>query len=71
VHIGTDNKQFQKSTEFLLKNYIHPDANFAPKSWSEFTPSKIRTTKACEFFHSHCNSMFYSAHPNIFQFKHV
>lgn len=31
----------------------------------------MRTTNACESFHSKLNSMFYSSYPNIFQFLEV
>lgn len=31
----------------------------------------MRTTNACESFHSKLNGMFYSSYPNIFQFVEV
>lgn len=73
VSIQPDNERLQKFTEYLLKNYIHPDAKFPPKLWSVFKPSilTIRITNAFTSIHSYLNAMFYSAHPKVYQFIHV
>jgi len=31
----------------------------------------MRTKNSCESFHSYFNSMFYTAHPNIYQFLEI
>ncbi|KAE9530452.1 hypothetical protein AGLY_010914 [Aphis glycines] len=46
-------------------------SKFPPKIWSEFYASSMRTTNSCESFRSHFNSMFYTAHPNIYQFLEI
>ncbi|KAF0748606.1 Uncharacterized protein FWK35_00023566 [Aphis craccivora] len=57
LSIQPDDERLQIFTEYLFNNYIHPDAKFPPRLWSEFKPSTIRTTNACESFHSHFNSI--------------
>lgn len=39
--------------------------------WACTTDSMCRTTNSCESFHSHFNSNFYSAHPNLFNFLNI
>ena len=36
-----------------------------------YSGSITRTTNSYEAFHSKCNGMFYSAHPNIYKFIDV
>jgi len=56
---------------YILNNYIDSEAIFPPNIWSDFKPSTMRTTNACESFHAHFNSKFYSAKPNLYQFIEV
>lgn len=55
----------------IFLNYISLESKFQPSIWAEFSNSLIRTTNACESFHSKLNGMFYSSYPNIFQFVEV
>jgi AAA+ ATPase superfamily predicted ATPase len=56
---------------FFKKNYILQNNKFPPSICAEFSNSLMRTTNACESFHSKLNSMFYSSYSNIFQFLEV
>jgi len=55
-------------TAFILEVYVREDLRYPPSLWAECSSSIIRTTNACESFHSKLNSMFYHSHPNIFIF---
>lgn len=37
---------------YFEKNYISLDSKFQPSIWTEFSNSLMRTTNACESFHS-------------------
>nr|CAI5827028.1 unnamed protein product [Callosobruchus analis] len=63
-----DHKLIDKYADNLLENYIAPQSHFPPNIWAYENPSIKRTTNACESFHSHFNSSFYSSHPSIFIF---
>lgn len=63
-----DHKLIDKYADYLLENYIAPESHFPPNIWAYENPSIKRTTNACESFHSHFNSSFYSSHPSIFIF---
>ena len=54
----------QVSRTVLLENYIDADSTFPFTIWSECTASSLRTIKACELFHTHFNTLFYSPHHN-------
>jgi len=73
VSIQPDNERLQKFTEYLLKNYIQPNAKFPPKLWSAFKPSTYN--KNYKRIHIHLfiifNAMFYSAHTNIYIYTHI
>lgn len=58
-------------TDFLIENYISEEARFPPHIWAANIASAERTTNACESFHAHFNSQFYSSHPNIYVFLDV
>jgi hypothetical protein len=66
--IAPDDERVGKFTDYVLQNYIAPDSDFPPYVWAEYSASIARTTNSCESFHSHFNSSFYAAHPNIFIF---
>lgn len=57
--------------DYLVENYISDDSVFPPQIWASCSSDKERTTNACESFHSHFNSSFYVAHPDIFKFINV
>lgn len=59
-------KRIEAFTDYLLLNYISPHSQFPPIIWASNDVAKLRTTNCCENFHSKLNTMFSSAHPNIF-----
>jgi hypothetical protein len=59
-------KKYEELFDYLLETYIAPDSKFPPSFWADCTASRIRTTNACEAFHSVLNKLFNSAHPNIY-----
>lgn len=63
-----NNELLDKYADYLLDNYIAPNSDFPPNIWADENPTIIRTTNACESFHSRFNSSFYSCHPSIFIF---
>uniref|UniRef100_A0A2S2NXU0 MULE transposase domain-containing protein n=1 Tax=Schizaphis graminum TaxID=13262 RepID=A0A2S2NXU0_SCHGA len=71
MDIKPNNQQLHDFCNFFEKNYILESCKFPPSIWAEFSNSLMRTTNACESFHSKLNSMFYSSYPNIFQFLEV
>ena len=64
--IAPDNANIDTFVEYVLANYVTDGCSFPPQMWASFDAHKIRTTNACEAFHSKVNSMFYHAHPDIF-----
>jgi hypothetical protein len=60
--------RLQKFTEYVFEWYISTNSTFPPPLWAEYSSSIARATNSCESFHSHLNSSFYAAHPNIFIF---
>jgi hypothetical protein len=71
VSILPEDEKVQKFSDYILNSYIKPDCDFPSSVWGMYSCSIIRTTDSCEAFHSKLNSMFYSEHPNIFQFIDV
>lgn len=67
----SNNFEVLKFATYLMDNYVMNYALFPPRLWAESSNSMLRTTNSCEAFHSKFNSMFYSSHPNIFQFIEV
>jgi len=67
----SNNFEVLKFDTYLMDNYVMNYALFLPRVWAESSNSILRTTNSCEAFHSKFNSMFYSSHPNIFQFVEV
>lgn len=61
----------ERFTDYILENYISESSKYPPEMWASFTYSLARTTNSCESFHSKINAMFYSAHPNIYQFINI
>lgn len=54
--------------DYLVDNYVSEEARFSPEIWACKTHIMTRSTNACESFHSHFKSNFYSTHPSIFIF---
>ncbi|KAE9521880.1 hypothetical protein AGLY_017687, partial [Aphis glycines] len=71
MDIKPNNQQLHDFCNFFEKNYILESCKFPPSIWAEFSNSLMRTTNACESFHSKLNSIFYPSYPNIFQFLEV
>ncbi|GFS17445.1 retinol dehydrogenase [Elysia marginata] len=53
--------------DYLLKTYTHSSSLFPPTVWASSGFNIKRTTNGCEAFHKQLNSMFYSAHPTVFE----
>jgi hypothetical protein len=71
VSVLSEDEKVQRFSDYILNTYIKLDGDFPPSVWAMYSCSIIRTTDSCEAFHSKFNSMFYLAHPNIFQFVDV
>ena len=59
-------ERVERFCDYLYTTYIAQDAEFPHSMWAAYSASRIRTTNACEGFHSKLNGMFYHSHPNIF-----
>jgi len=57
-------KLVKEFCNYLLENYIDADSTFPLPVWPECTASSLRTTKACESFHTHFNALFCRARHN-------
>lgn len=53
--------------DYLMKTYMTSLSLFPPTLWASSDFKLKRTTNACEAFHKQLNSMFYRAHPSIFE----
>jgi hypothetical protein len=62
------NENIKLFVDYIIKTYIAPDCTFLPYVWAEFSTTANRTINSCESFHSKLNSLFYTAHPNIYIF---
>jgi len=60
-----ENEKLQKFCDYLTDNYISDESIFPPKLWAAKSSELIRTTNACESFHSFFNKSFYSNSPPI------
>ena len=56
-----------KYLEYLTNTYITSGSTFPPHLWASTDVARKRTTNGCEAFHKHLNSLFYSAHPSVFE----
>jgi len=52
--------------DFVHDTYVVDGCLFPPTMWAAYDDKSVRTTNACEAFHSKLNGMFYHAHPHIF-----
>ena len=53
--------------EYLTRMYITSTSSFPPHLWASSDVNQKRTTNGCESFHKHLNSLFYTAHPSVFE----
>lgn len=53
--------------DYLTSTYMLSSSKFPPCVWAEDTFDVKRTTNGCESLHKQLNSMFYCAHPPIFE----
>lgn len=58
-------------TDYLVDNYIDSESKFPPEIWAENSCSILRTTNACESFHSKFKRENASPYPNIHSFLKV
>lgn len=63
-----ENTFVDQYADYLIEMYVGDNAIFPPYIWADNLPSLIRTTNACESFHSQFNYTFYSTHPSIYIF---
>ncbi|KAF0739144.1 Uncharacterized protein FWK35_00026900 [Aphis craccivora] len=56
-------RKIREITDYIFDNYINE--KFPLKIWSEFNDSTMQNTNSCELFHSHFNSMFYTAYLSV------
>ena len=71
ISILPQDYRVERFTDYLLENYKCESSQYPLEMWASFTYSLARTTNSFESFHSKINAMFYSAHPNIYQFKNI
>lgn len=63
-----DDERVTRFADYLVDVYISEEAQYSPEIWAQASAEPTLTTNACESFHSHFNSSFYTTHPNIFMF---
>ncbi|KAK7582575.1 hypothetical protein V9T40_014020 [Parthenolecanium corni] len=61
--------QILEFADYIYDTYVA--GIFPPTMWAAYDAESIRTTNACEAFHSRINQMFYHAHPHIFSLVDV
>jgi hypothetical protein len=71
MSIQPNDSRIREFTDNVFDNYINEESRFPPTIWSEFNATIMRTTNSCESFHSHFNSMFHTAHSNIYQLLEI
>jgi hypothetical protein len=54
--------------DYLVDVIISEEAQYSPEVWAQASAEPTLTTNACESFHSHFNSSFYTTHLNILMF---
>jgi hypothetical protein len=59
-------KRVEEFWVYLLENYIDADSTFLSPVWSECTASSLGAINACQLFHAHFNTLFYSANHKFF-----
>lgn len=57
-----------KFADYIVHNYTEATSRYPPMIWSEPRLDVKRTTNGCESFHKQFSEMFYSHHPNIYDF---
>lgn len=64
-NLPTDDR-ILRFADYIHNTYALDDCLFPPTMWATYNAESIRTTNACEAFHSKLNRMFYHSHPHIF-----
>ena len=67
-NLPTDSRILEFS-DYIFNTYV--TGTFPPEMWAAYDAESIRTTTACEAFHSKLNRMFYHTHPHIFSLVDV
>jgi len=60
-----DDERLKKYCDYLTDNFINEESLFPPQYWAASSASLVRTTNACESFHSFFNQCFYKHTPPI------
>jgi len=68
---GPKSEIIKKLLRYIMTKNILKSARYPPSLSADMTSSPVRTSNACEFFHSKFNRRFYVANPNIFLFLSV
>jgi hypothetical protein len=63
-----DNEKAMEFANYVLNTYVDKRAKFHSRIWADPNLYSKRTTNGCENFHRQLGTMFYSSHPNIFDF---
>ena len=63
-----DSEKAVDFADYVVNNYIDQSSSFPPIIWEDSDVEGKRTTNGCESFHKEFSTMFYSSHPNIFDF---
>ena len=62
------NERAMEFADYVLNTYVDERAKFQSHIWADPNLDSKRTTNGCEHFHRQLGTMFYSTHPNIFDF---
>jgi hypothetical protein len=63
-----DNEKVMEFADYVLNTYVDERTIFHSRIWEDPNLYSKRTTNGCENFHKQLGAMFYSRHPNIFDF---
>jgi hypothetical protein len=63
-----DDEGVTRFVDYLVDVIISEGAQYLLEVWAQALTEPTLTTNACEYFHSHFNSSFYTIHPNILMF---
>jgi hypothetical protein len=61
-----DDERVTGFADYLIDVIISEEAQYSSEVWTQASAEPTLTTNACESFHSHFNSSFYTTHSNIF-----
>lgn len=63
-----DNEKAIEFADYVLNTYVDETSKFPSIIWADPDLNSKRTTNGCESFHKQLSTMFYSSHPNVFDF---